>query len=340
MEVRFPKTFRLLVAVLIIVAIIAVMITYVFVPGKNAATKNNVLATAPSGLFIWQPPDSSQIPATTEGDLIRYGKDLIAHTSSYLGPKGKVAAVTNGMNCQNCHLEAGTKFWGNNYGAVYSTYPRFRERSGTIENINKRVNDCIERSLNGKQLDTESREMRAITAYINWVGHNVPKNVKPKGAGIIDIPFLNRAAEPAKGKLVYQRSCQRCHGIEGQGLFNADSTGYIYPPLWGNNSYNTAAGLYRLTRFAGYVKENMPFDAPHKTTRLTDEEAWDVAAFINTQPRPHIIYKKDWPNISGKPVDYPFGPYSDSFPERQHKYGPFGPIREAHEKMRKKNIKS
>ena len=107
----------------------------------------------------WVGASQYQIPLDTNqnGPLIRYGYELIAHTSKYLGPKGTVQHSTNGMNCQNCHLEAGTKPWGLNYGAVYSTYPKFRDRSGSIETIYKRINDCMERSLNGKALDTNSK---------------------------------------------------------------------------------------------------------------------------------------------------------------------------------------
>ncbi|MFN4808676.1 MAG: c-type cytochrome, partial [Bacteroidota bacterium] len=101
-----------------------------------------------------------------ERELVIYGEELIANTSKYLGPKGSVAAVTNGMNCQNCHLNAGRKSWGNNYGAVAANYPKFRDRSGSIETVYKRVNDCMERSLNGKTLDSNSREMQAMMAYI------------------------------------------------------------------------------------------------------------------------------------------------------------------------------
>ncbi len=43
----------------------------------------------------WQAPDTSAIPATAEGDLIRYGRELIAHTSNYLGPEGIVAQISN-----------------------------------------------------------------------------------------------------------------------------------------------------------------------------------------------------------------------------------------------------
>jgi len=70
---------------------------------------------------FWAPPDSLSIPQTPEGDLIRYGRELVAHTAVYLGPQGKVMQVSNGMNCQNCHLEAGTKLWGNNYMKYYSS---------------------------------------------------------------------------------------------------------------------------------------------------------------------------------------------------------------------------
>jgi thiosulfate dehydrogenase len=275
----------------------------------------------------WNPPDSNQIPHTAEGDLIRYGKRLIAHTSRFIGPKGSVASLSNGMNCQNCHLDAGARVFGNNYSAVNSTYPKFRDRSGTIENIYKRINDCVERSLHGKSLDTLSREMQAIRAYIVWLGQKVQKNIKPSGAGITDLPFLNQAADPEKGHFIYMQQCQRCHGQHGEGLLYPDSAEYVYPPLWGNQSYTSAAGLHRITRLAGYVKDNMPFGAStHFNPQLTDTESWDVAAFIISQPRPEIKFEKDWPDKFRKPIDYPYGPYMDSFSERQHQYGPFIPI--------------
>ena len=239
------------------------------------------------------------------------------------------------MNCQNCHLDAGTRPWGNNYGSVASTYPRYRERSGTIESIEKRINDCFERSLNGRPLDSNSREMTAMIAYIKWVGKDVPKGEKPLGTGISNLPWMERAADTANGKRLYVQQCMRCHGAEGEGVSNPEGNGYIYPPLWGKYSYNNGAGLYRISKFAGYVKDNMPYgEAHHHSTKLTDEEAWDVAAFVNAQPRPLKNFSKDWPDIATKPVDHPFGPFSDTFSEQQHKYGPFEPIRKAREKIK------
>ncbi len=257
----------------------------------------------------------------------RYGYELISNTAYYLGPKGKVKQISNGMNCQNCHLKAGTVPWGNNYGAVASTYPKYRDRSSSVESIAKRVNDCFERSLNGKALDTSSKEMQAIIAYLKWVGSDVPKGKKPMGSGIADLPFLNRAADKLKGEKVYNTFCVRCHGKNGEGQMNASGYGYDYPPLWGNNSYNIGAGIFRLSRLAGFVKNNMPYlEATYNNPVLTDGEAWDVAAYINSQARPQKNISADWHNISKKPFDHPFAPYADSFSETQHKYGPFQPI--------------
>lgn len=281
----------------------------------------------------WSAPDSTAIPATTEGDLIRYGRELVAHTSVYLGPKGKVKQVSNGMNCQNCHLKAGKKFFGNNYAAVASNYPKFRARSGTVESVEKRVNDCIERSLNGRKLDSTSREMRAFVAYITWVGKDVKKGVVPPGSGIWDLKVIGRAADPRKGERIYHLNCARCHGTDGMGVMADNGLEWKYPPLFGNNSYNTGAGLYRLSRLAGYVKTNMPNDlASYEKPALTDEEAWDVAAYINSMPRPPGDISRDWPDLASKPFDHPFGPYADTFTEAQHKYGPFAQIKAAREK--------
>lgn len=275
---------------------------------------------------LWQAPSEDEISADAEGDLIRYGKELIVNTSKYLGPRGIVASVANNMNCQNCHLAAGTQNFANPFSAVSSTYPKYRERSARVESVEFRVNDCLQRSLNGKTLDSVSPEMRAMVAYLKWVSKDVPKGLKPKGAGTIVLPFLNRAADPQKGKLVFINICQRCHGAGGEGVLATDSGSYIYPPLWGNNSYNVSAGMYTLSRLAGFVKNNMPFGTTWKNPKLTNEQAWDVAAFICSQQRPSKTFMDDWPDVSKKPVDYPFGPYADSFSATQHKYGPFLPI--------------
>ena len=306
--------------------------------GNKSDTVNSWNEKKLADLFTndeWVAPDTSTIPHDANGSLIRYGRQLISNTGEYFGPSGKISKNANGMNCQNCHLNAGTKLYANSYSAVFSIYPKFRPRSGTVEHLEKRINDCMERSMNGKKIDSLSREMRAMIAYINWVGKDVKKGVVPKGAAVDDLPYLDRAADPAKGKTAYEKNCVTCHGMDGHGKLNEDSSTFLYPPLWGDRSYNTAAGLYRLSRFAGYIKSNMPnLTSSHDKPVLTDEEAWDIAAYVNSMPRPEKKFVNDWPDISKKPVDHPYGPYADSFTEVQHKFGPFGSIAAANKKKK------
>lgn len=307
---------------------------------KNQNIVSNGLVNAPNDIEVkpvdeyWKAPDINAVKGTAEESQIVYGKDLIQNTAKYLGPKGSVAKISNGMNCQNCHLDAGTKTFGNNYGSVAATFPKFRARSGTEENIYKRVNDCFERSLNGMPLDTAGAEMQAIKAYMLFLGKDVPKGESAKGSGLKEILFLDRAADPENGKQVYLAKCAVCHGADGNGIKAANGIVYTYPPMWGKNSYNDGAGLYRLSNFAKYVKYNMPLGATYESPQLTDDEAWDLAAFVNSQPRPHKNTPDDWPDISKKPIDHPFGPYSDAFDAKQHKFGPFKPIAEARKKVK------
>lgn len=276
---------------------------------------------------LWKAPDTSSIPKNDSGELIRYGKKLIHETALYFGPQGYISHSANGMNCQNCHLEAGTRPWAGNFGSVAAIYPRFSDRRGSLETINMRITDCFERSMNGKAPDSNSMEMKAMNAYIRWVGKDVVKGKKPPGTGLESLPWLSRAADPQKGKIIFIKTCAKCHGDNGQGKVDSVfGVGYTYPPLWGEHSYNTAAGLYRLSKFAAFVKANMPFGTNYEHEQLSVEEAWDLAAFVNSQPRPVKRFRQDWPNISSKPVDHPEGPFADSFSATQHKYGPFIPI--------------
>lgn len=320
-EQRLLNTIRLtLWSVSLLLLFMLMLVLLLFIPNHPETVIEAQTKVEPAS---WTPPDSTKIPNTAEGEMIRYGYELIAHTSVYLGPSGKITAISNGMNCQNCHLKAGRKVWGNNYAAVASTYPKFRFRSGTIESIERRVNDCLERSLNGSALKEDSREMKAMVQYIRWVGSSIAKDVIPLGSGIFEVPVMERAANPELGMRIYQKQCSRCHGIMGQGARNGSGTEWRYPPLWGDSSFNSGAGLLRISRMAGFIFRNMPNDA---ATQLSETEAWDVAAYICSQPRPGMDISRDWPDIKSKPFDHPFGPYADPYSEQQHKLGPFGPI--------------
>jgi thiosulfate dehydrogenase len=277
---------------------------------------------------LWLAPDIAFTPKDEYGDLIHYGKELITSTSSFIGPNGSVSTQANGMNCQNCHLEAGTKPFGNNFGSVASTYPKYRHRSGSVETIEKRINDCFQRSLNGAPLNSSSKEMRALVAYITWLGKDVSKDAMAKGSGLYPLPWLERAADPRKGKAVYIQKCQICHASSGEGQRISPTSNYIYPPLNGPHSFTTAAGLFRISNSAKFIYTNMPQVVTYASPMLTIEQSWDVAAYILTLPHPTKQFPGDWPDLKAKPIDYPFGPYADTFSEQQHKLGPFPPIEE------------
>jgi thiosulfate dehydrogenase len=276
--------------------------------------------------FGWKSPDPNTIPKGKEGDMIRYGKALITSTALYFGPQGSIARLSNGMNCQNCHLDAGTRLFSNNFSAFVASYPKKSARSGRVEEVSERIAECFQRSLNGGIPDPGSKEVKAMLAYMTWVGKGVKKGQKVYGLSTQKLAFMDHAASPVLGKAVFVKKCQVCHGPNGEGKLNPDKKSYLYPPLWGAHSYNDGAGMYRLSNFAGFVKNNMPYGTTYQNPQLTDEEAWNVAAFVNSQPRPHRDHRTDYPNLKQKPIDSPFGPYADHFSEQQHKYGPFKPI--------------
>ena len=178
---------KLLVVIAVLVISIVTMPFILFYkgqPDKPATPIQNTATTAePIKTTVtnyWAAPAVNSITDGKQKEQVVYGQELIAHTAKYLGPSGSVSKISNGMNCQNCHLQAGTAVFANNYGSVASLYPKFRARSGQVEDIYKRVNDCFERSLNGKALSKTSKEMQAITAYINFVGSNFEKAKKPR----------------------------------------------------------------------------------------------------------------------------------------------------------------
>jgi thiosulfate dehydrogenase len=320
---RFQNRQIVLTAILLVVAI---AITACLNSGKDEHRNRSADATAPKP--AWIIPDSNGLENNAWGKLVKYGRSLVVNTSYYFGPNGTIAHKSNGLNCQNCHLEAGTKLFGNNFSLTATGYPRYKDRSGSVETIVRKVEDCFERSLNGTKIDSNAREMKAFVAYLEWIGKNVKKGTAPLGSGIEEPSFLTRAADTARGRMVFAMKCQVCHGKNGEGLVNLKGTGYTYPPLWGEHSYNIGASMYRLSKFAGFIRNNMPFGAGYKNRKLSDADAWDIAAFVNSRPHPFKDVSSDWPMLSSKPYDQPFGPYADTmFSVSQRKYGPYGPIK-------------
>ncbi len=274
-------------------------------------------------------PDTSTIPNDEFGDLVRYGRKLILNTAYYIGPEGTEGKyLGNKMNCTNCHLDAGTRPYGFNFLSTHGRYPQYRSREDRILTLAERVNNCIERPHNGRPMPLDSKEMVSIVCYIKWLGAGVPVNGNVEGDKGLELKLPDYPLDVNHGKVVYQNECVRCHGANGEGKFLANNVTYEYPPLWGKLSYQPGSSLFRIIKAAQFIKANMPYDkATWKKTVLSDRDAFDVAAYINSEQ--HERPKKtgvDYPSIEKKAIDYPFGPYNDHFSETQHKYGPYQPI--------------
>ncbi|PAF47403.1 cytochrome C oxidase Cbb3 [Helicobacter sp. 12S02232-10] len=270
--------------------------------------------------------DESKMPKGSKyTEMVILGNKILNETTKYIGPQAKDPKkryAGNNLSCSSCHAAGGTKPFQSAFVGIWGRFPQYRSRSDSINTLEDRINGCMQRSLNGKSLPLNSQEMKAMITYMQWLSQGIPVGAKVKGQGLVKMALLDRAADPKKGKVVYDEKCVACHQADGQGMKNTDAKGayYIFPPLWGKDSYNTGAGMHRELKAAAYIKANMPQGNPD----LTDEEAYDVAAYINSQPRP--VKKggeKDFPDKRVKPVDAVTGPYLDKFPQKQHLFGPY-----------------
>jgi thiosulfate dehydrogenase len=259
-----------------------------------------------------------------------YGKHLLGNTPEYLGPDvpdPKMRYTSSRLSCGSCHLGVGTEPGTLSLPAAFHHYPRFSPRYGYNTTIEDRVNECMQRSMNGKPLPKNSPEMIAMASYIRELSDEddatAPSKRKADEPPAFKTP--NRAADLKAGKKIEEEHCAPCHGKDGAGLAAAKDPihGYVFPPLWGPDSFNTGAGMHRVLTAARFIKARMPLGKPD----LTDDEAFDVAAYINSMPRPQMAnLEADYPDRSAKPVDTGYGPYADDFPITQHQFGPFPPI--------------
>lgn len=281
----------------------------------------------------WKAPDESTIPQNLFGDTVRYGKALVHETYKYIGPEvndSKMRYAGNNLACSSCHQDAGTKKYSAPFMATFANFPQYRNRDESIGSLEERVNGCMTRSMNGKALPENGKEMRAIVTYMYWLGQGIPIGASVEGA---EFPQVNRkmimttAADPIKGEKVYAEFCASCHGSNGEGVKRkGKANGYEYPPLWGKDSYNTGAGMYRVIRAADWIVANMPLGATNHNRILSDEQAYNVAAYINNYDKPRDVKmnrEKDFPDLKMKVPDSDVGPYDDGKNRHQHKFGPY-----------------
>lgn len=265
-------------------------------PTERNATQFDLILTddANEDIATYVLPQDTSILEEPNADQIFYGKRLLNETKRLL-PDHVGAA----MNCNSCHIAQGKIPLGDPYINSFTTYPRVMPRSNTLVDLEGRINGCFQRSMNGKPLPRESDEMQAMVAYMAWLSKKTPANSKVdiSNAGQVDTSLT---PDPVRGQIIYQVQCATCHGDQGEGI--KDSRGdIVFPPLWGDESFNIGAGMARTYKAASFVKYNMPMGIQTKGlwghgNVLSDQDAVDVSEYFTHMPRPGFPgIVNDWP---------------------------------------------
>lgn len=246
-------------------------------------------AAAPWNPSQWRPPSLGELHDDFLGAAVRRGFALITATHDSL-PR----YVGGNLNCTSCHLDDGRRATAAPFGGAYAQYPRYIDRTGAVVPIEDRVNYCFTRSLAGRRLPNDSRAMQDIVAYLAFMSRGVPVGAS---VGPTKMPAMPPGVgDTARGAAVYRTTCARCHGPDGTGMDKV-------PALWGPKSFSIGASMARQERAASFIRHNMPFDKPGT---LTDAQAYDVAAYVTSKPRPDLPGKEnDWP-LGNAPRDVPY----------------------------------
>jgi thiosulfate dehydrogenase len=231
----------------------------------------------PGEYFV--PPYIEDIPDDKYGELVKIGRNIFVNTQVY----GR-RYVGNGLNCTNCHLSEGRKanaapLWG-----AYGMYPMYRVKNREVVTFQERIQDCFKYSLDGIAPTVDSPEVEALTAYAHWLSTGVPVGVILPGRGFTAV---NRSRPPSteNGEILYKTQCAMCHGEDGLGYkYEGGRPGYMFPPLWGPDSFNRAAGMNKVRTAAQFIKANMPLG---RGFTLTDNEVADIAFYMWIQSRPY-----------------------------------------------------
>jgi thiosulfate dehydrogenase len=237
----------------------------------------------------WRPPAIADLPHDSLSTAIRRGLALVTATAESL-PR----FVGGNLNCTSCHLDEGQRATAAPLTGTFARYPKYIDRTGAVVSMEDRVNYCMTRSLAGSRLPNGSREMQDMLAYLAFMARGVPIGAHLPQEGMPAMPKLN--GDAARGDSVYGATCARCHGADGAGMAKV-------PALWGPKSFSIGASMARVERAASFIRYNMPFDKPGT---LSDRDAFDVAAFLTSKPRPDMPDKaRDWP-YGGAPADVPY----------------------------------
>lgn len=289
-----------------------------------------LLGAVVAGMSLWPTPGPGG-EAGVQLVSAEYGERLIRHTARELSSGQADPAQRysgNNLDCASCHLDSGRQPGQLSLLQAAAKYPRFSGRDGGTRDLTDRINGCMQRSMDGEPMPRDHVAMQSMVAYIEQLGreYDAMGEASRNANDPPDFSEPDRQADLVHGEQVYRERCQICHGDNGEGLRASSdiADGYLFPALWGPDSYNIGAGMARVLTAARFIKARMPLG----NADLSDDEAFDVAAYMNSHARPEKAnLDQDYPDLANKPVDSPYPPWADPFPAEQHRLGPFGPIR-------------
>jgi thiosulfate dehydrogenase len=252
--------------------------------------------------FPRNPLTDSSLGHSTRADLIRRGFRIFMQT-----PREAPRFATNRLSCGSCHLNGGQRERALPLVGVAGVFPEYNKRAGRPFMLEDRIVECLLRSENGTGAprptdgvrsrqqerqaypDTGSAEVAALAAYIVWLSDGLPPGspLPWRGRNVIvrDSSLSVEKLDPVRGKSLYMTNCSACHGKDGQAVQIGDKKA---GPLWGPDSWNDGAGMARIYTLAGFIRYAMPYLNPGG---LNSEEAQQIAAFINSMPRPAYPHK-------------------------------------------------
>lgn len=245
----------------------------------NSASSPASNAADAKATTLFQPPAEANLPQDEFGKVIKLGMDIFQDTKRHAG---KYVGKDSNLRCASCHLDAGrlansAPLWG-----AYVSYPTYRSKNKHVNTFQERLQGCFNFSMNGKPPPFGDPVLVALESYAYWLASGAPIDPKIRGRGYPKVPDPPMQKDFVRGKLVFEKNCAICHGANGEG--QADAKGNPnFPALWGKKSYNWGAGMSSIKNAAGFIKANMPLGLGGT---LSDQEAWDVAMFIDSQDRP------------------------------------------------------
>lgn len=250
-------------------AIVIAALTFAFGVGSTLFWQSRQVEPA------FSPPSTTEIPRGPFGDEVARGRQIFTDTGA-AAPQ----FVGNALKCSNCHLDAGRKPDSAPLWAAYVLFPQYRAKNGHVNTFQERLQGCFRYSMNGKAPPLGDSVLVALESYAAYLARGAPLGTRLPGQGYPKLAPPLLKPDYGRGQDVYQAQCALCHGNDGAGQASGAVT--VFPPLWGDQAYNWGAGMADINNAAGFIKANMPLSAGGK---LTDQQAWDVAAYIDSKPR-------------------------------------------------------